>query len=56
MHDRWAAEGATTLAERVRTRLAGLLAAERPFRLTADQDARLDALLAEAEADQEARV
>ena len=56
VHDRWAAEGATTLGQRVRARLADLLAAERAFRLTADQDARLDALLAEAEADQEARV
>jgi trimethylamine---corrinoid protein Co-methyltransferase len=56
VHDRWAAEGSSTLGERVRARLAELLAAERPFRLTADQDARLEALLAEALADQGARV
>jgi trimethylamine--corrinoid protein Co-methyltransferase len=56
MHDRWAADGATTLGERVRARLAKLLAAERPFRLTADQDARLEALLSEALVDQGARV
>ena len=43
VHDRWAAEGATSLGARVRARLAELLAAERPFRLTADQDARLAA-------------
>ena len=56
VHDRWAAEGSTTLGERVRARLAGLLAAERPFRLTPDQDARLDALLQEALADQGDRI
>jgi trimethylamine---corrinoid protein Co-methyltransferase len=56
VHDRWAAEGSTSLGQRVRTRLAELLAAERPFRLTADQDARLEALLAEALADEGARV
>jgi trimethylamine--corrinoid protein Co-methyltransferase len=56
MHDRWAAEGGTTLGHRVRVRLAGLLAAERPFRLTAGQDARLEELLAEALADPAARV
>ena len=56
VHDRWAAEGATSLGARVRVRLAELLAAERPFRLTADQDARLAALLDEARGDQSARV
>jgi trimethylamine--corrinoid protein Co-methyltransferase len=56
VHDRWVAEGATTLGQRVRARLADLRAAERAFRLTADQDARLEALLAEALADQGARV
>jgi trimethylamine--corrinoid protein Co-methyltransferase len=56
VHDRWAAEGASTLGERVRARLAALLAAERPFRLAADQDARLEELLSEAQADQGARV
>jgi trimethylamine--corrinoid protein Co-methyltransferase len=56
VHDRWAAEGATTLGARVREKLAGLLAAGRPFALTAEQDARLNALLDEALADQGARV
>ena len=56
VHDRWAAEGATTLGARVRAKLAGLLAAGRPFSLTAEQDARLDAILDEALADQGARV
>ncbi len=56
VHDRWAAEGATTLGARVRERLAGLLAAGRPFALTAEQDARLDAILDEALADQGTRV
>jgi len=56
MHDRWAAEGATTLGERVRARLTDLLAAERPFHLTTDQDARLEEVLAEALSDQGARV
>ena len=56
VHDRWAAEGGTTLGARVRERVAALLAAGRPFALTAEQDARLDALLGEALADQSARV
>jgi trimethylamine--corrinoid protein Co-methyltransferase len=56
VHDRWAAEGATSLGRRVRTRLAGLLGAERPFRLTADQDARLEQSLAGALTDTAARV
>ena len=56
VHDRWAAEGATSLGARVRARLAELLAAERPFCLTADQDALLAGLLDEARGDQSARV
>jgi len=56
VHDRWAAEGGTTLGARVRERVAALLAAGRPFALTAEQDAHLDALLGEALADQSARV
>jgi len=40
----------------VNARLAALLAAGRLFALTAEQDARLEALLAEALADQGARV
>jgi len=56
VHDRWAAEGATTLGERVRARLADLLATERPFRLTADQEARLEELLAETLADADVRI
>ncbi|HEX5641196.1 MAG TPA: trimethylamine methyltransferase family protein, partial [Thermoleophilia bacterium] len=56
VHDRWAAEGATTLGARVRERLAGLRAAGRAFSLTAAQDARLDALLEAALADRAAGV
>jgi trimethylamine:corrinoid methyltransferase-like protein len=56
MHDRWSAEGATTLGARVRSRLTELLAEERPFMLTAQQEAGLEAMLAEALADQGARV
>jgi trimethylamine--corrinoid protein Co-methyltransferase len=56
VHDRWAAQGATTLGARVRTRLAELLAAPRPFTLSAEQDARLGALLDEALAAQGERV
>ena len=54
--DRWAAEGATTVGERVRARLADLLATGRPFRLTADQEARLEELLAETLADADVRI
>jgi trimethylamine--corrinoid protein Co-methyltransferase len=56
VHDRWAAEGASTLGERVRARLAELLAAGRAFTLPADQNARLERLLEEALKDQAARV
>ena len=56
VHDRWAAEGATTLGERVRGKVARLLSAERVFALTAEQDAGLEALLGAALADQGARV
>jgi trimethylamine--corrinoid protein Co-methyltransferase len=56
VHDRWAAEGASTLGERVRARLAELLAAGRAFTLPADQDALLERLLEEALKDQAARV
>jgi trimethylamine---corrinoid protein Co-methyltransferase len=56
MHDRWAAEGATTLGRRVRDRVAALLAESREFTLAAEQNARLEAILAEALADQHARV
>jgi trimethylamine--corrinoid protein Co-methyltransferase len=56
VHDRWAAEGSTTLGARVGARVTELLAAGRPFTLTAEQDARLEALLDEALADQSARV
>ena len=56
MHDRWAAEGATTLGERVRDRVAALLAESREFTLAAEQNARLEAILAEALADRNARV
>jgi trimethylamine--corrinoid protein Co-methyltransferase len=56
VHDRWAAGGATTLGARVRERLAERLAAARPFALTAEQDARLEEILAAALADEGARV
>ena len=56
VHDRWAAEGATTLGARVRDKLAGLLAGGRSFALTAEQDARIEALLCEALAARSARV
>jgi trimethylamine--corrinoid protein Co-methyltransferase len=56
MHDRWAAEGATTLMERVRARLAALRADDRPFVLSSEQTGRLDAMLAEALSHQETRV
>lgn len=48
VHDRWAAEGAATLKQRVRARVAALCAEERPFLLTAEQDADLEAMLGEA--------
>ena len=56
MHDRWATEGATTLGQRVRARVAALLAVERRFTLAAEQLAGLEAILAEAQADEGARV
>ncbi len=56
VHDRWAADGATTLKERVRTRLAGLLAEDRAFALTAEQDERLTRLVSDSLADQTSRV
>ena len=49
VHDRWAAAGSTTLLERVREKVARLRAAERPFALTDEQSARLDAILAETQ-------
>jgi len=56
VHDRWAAEGATTLGERVRERRSALLAAERPFALSPEQDSQLEAILTAALADEGARV
>jgi trimethylamine---corrinoid protein Co-methyltransferase len=56
VHDRWAAEGAGTLLERVRAKTARLCAEPRPFTLTAGQDERLEALLDEALDDQGSRV
>ena len=56
MHDRWATEGATTLGQRVRARVAALIAESRDFTLTAEQEAGLEAILAEALADGGARV
>jgi trimethylamine--corrinoid protein Co-methyltransferase len=56
VHDRWAAEGEKTLGDRIRAKTDALRATERPFTLTAEQDARLEAMLAEALEDQGARV
>jgi len=56
VHDRWSSDGETTLKERVQVKTAALRAAARPFALSAEQDARLDAILSETQADQEARV
>ncbi|HET6477276.1 MAG TPA: trimethylamine methyltransferase family protein, partial [Thermoleophilia bacterium] len=56
VHDRWAAEGATTLGERVHERRSALLAAERPFALSPEQDSQLKAILTAALADEGARV
>lgn len=56
VHDRWTAEGETTLKQRVEAKAAALRAASRPFALTATQDTRLEVMLSEAKADQEARV
>ena len=56
MHDRWASEGATTLGQRVRARVAVLLAEDRDFTLAAEQAAGLEAILAAALADEGARV
>lgn len=46
-HDRWAADGATTLKERVRAKAALLGTAQRPFALSSDQDAALAVILDE---------
>ncbi len=56
VHDRWAAEGATTLGDRVRERRSALLAAERPFALSPEQESQLEAILTAALADEGARV
>ncbi len=46
-HDRWAADGATTLKERVQAKATLLRAAQRPFALSLDQDAALAVVLDE---------
>ncbi|HET6496510.1 MAG TPA: trimethylamine methyltransferase family protein [Thermoleophilia bacterium] len=48
VHDRWAANGETTLKQRVQAEVARLRATERPFALTSEQDAALDVILNEA--------
>lgn len=45
VYDRWAADGETTLKERVRAKVARLLAEGRAFALTAEQEAELETLL-----------
>jgi trimethylamine--corrinoid protein Co-methyltransferase len=49
-HDRWEAEGATTLLDRLRARVAALRARPRAFELSAEVKAGLSRLLAEVEA------
>ena len=56
MHDRWAADGATTLKERVHAKTVRLATEPRAFALTAEQGARLEAILEEALLDKGARV
>jgi trimethylamine:corrinoid methyltransferase-like protein len=49
-YGRWADAGATTLGQRLRTRVAELLSSPRPFELAAEARAHLDDVLARAEA------
>lgn len=56
MHDRWEASGAPTLRDRTRARVAELRAAPRSFGLSAEQERRLDELVAEALDERAARV
>jgi len=56
VHDRWQADGATTLGERVRSKTARLLAEPRSFVRSDGQDAKLETLLDDALRDQGARV
>jgi hypothetical protein len=56
MHDRCAAEGEPTLKQRVQAKVKRLRAAERPFALTAEQEAGPKAILAEAQAHQSERI
>jgi trimethylamine--corrinoid protein Co-methyltransferase len=56
MHDRWAAEGESTLKKRVRTKVQRLRAAERPFALTAEQEAELAVILTEVQAHESERI
>jgi len=46
-HDRWAGAGSQTLLPRVREKVARLRAADRPFALSDEQNARLEAVLVE---------
>ena len=56
VHDRWAAAGSQTLLTRVREKVTRLRAAERPFALSDEQNARLDAILTETQQKDLARV
>lgn len=49
VYDRWLAAGGATLGKRLREKTAELLAAPRPFELSADARARVDDVLARAE-------
>jgi len=56
MHDRWAADGEQTLKQRAQAKVRRLRAAEKPFALTAEQEAGLEAILAEAQAHESERI
>jgi trimethylamine--corrinoid protein Co-methyltransferase len=56
VHDRWAADGEKTLKQRVQARVAALRAAEKPFALTSEQEAGLEAILAEVQAHESERI
>jgi len=56
MHDRWAAAGEQTLKQRIQAKVQRLRAAERPFVLTPEQQAGLEAILTVVQAHQSERI
>jgi trimethylamine--corrinoid protein Co-methyltransferase len=56
VHDRWAADGETTLKQRVQAKVQRLRAAEKPLALTPDQEAGLGAILAEVQTHESERI